>query len=95
MRLTMDERLPSIIVVDPIRVRQVVTNGLTNAAKYGGAAASGEPAQIDVNCRLAEDGRLVIEVLDRGQGLLGRTLADLRQVSGVRAWRTGWRGLAA
>ena len=59
-------------------------NGLTkNAAKYGAAAAAGAgeaaDAAIEVVARIASDGRLVIEVLDSGRGLRGRTLAQLRQ----------------
>ncbi len=56
---------------------QVIMNGLANAAKYG--RARGEPAAIELRAALAAGGGLVIEVLDRGRGLRGRTLEDLRQ----------------
>jgi hypothetical protein len=63
-------------------------HGLTNAARHGRATAGGTGAGggggADVELRLRvtppEGGaRLVIEVLDTGRGLLGRTLTELRR----------------
>lgn len=65
----------TLFMLDPARVRQLVMNGLTNAAKFG----PHEGATVELNATLAADGALLIEVLDRGRGLQGRTLADLSQ----------------
>ncbi len=69
--LNLDPRVPHVIFLDATRVRQVVMNGLTNGAKYGGARV------VELNVRETDTGELLFEVLDRGCGLKGRTLADL------------------
>ena len=68
-------------------------HGLTNAARHGrataggtgaggGGGASDAPGDVELRLRVTphEGGaRLVIEVLDTGRGLLGRTLTELRR----------------
>jgi signal transduction histidine kinase len=48
-------------------------NGLTNAAKYGGGGGAG----IELRAHVSDGSELVLEVLDSGPGLQGRTLKDL------------------
>ncbi len=50
--------------VDPDRLQQVVSNLLSNAIKYAGPRAS-----IHVRARKAEDGRVVVSVVDNGPGV--------------------------
>jgi PAS domain S-box-containing protein len=54
---------PIRIVSDPRRVRQILLNLLSNAIKFG----AGKPVKIAV--RPAEDGGVVIEVVDQGIGI--------------------------
>jgi signal transduction histidine kinase len=54
---------PIRIVSDPRRVRQILLNLLSNAIKFGG----GKPVKIGV--RRAEDGGVVIDVVDQGIGI--------------------------
>jgi PAS domain S-box-containing protein len=56
------------VVIDPVRVSQVIANLLNNAAKY-----TEEGGQISVNASIAE-GMLVISVQDSGIGIAQRTL---------------------
>ena len=48
------------VVTDPQRVRQIVMNLVSNAAKYG------EQKPIDILCRREETGYIAIEVVDQG-----------------------------
>lgn len=75
MLLNLDARVPSAVTMDPTRVRQIIMNGLTNCAKYGQRGDS--VTTIELNAFMGADGELIIEALDRGHGLRGRTLADL------------------
>jgi hypothetical protein len=53
-------------------------NGLTNGAKYGArGGAPGAPVLVELNARVVGFGDLEVEVLDRGRGLQGRSLAEL------------------
>jgi PAS domain S-box-containing protein len=54
---------PVKIVTDPRRLRQIILNLLSNAIKFG----RGKP--IDVRCSQNEDGGVIIEVIDRGDGI--------------------------
>lgn len=51
------------IVSDPRRVRQILLNLLSNAIKFG----NGQP--IEVVCKPADDGGIVVEVIDHGVGI--------------------------
>jgi len=56
---------PLAASLDPVRMRQVLTNLLENAARYAPAGS-----QVAVRVRAADDGRAArIEVADRGPGL--------------------------
>ena len=78
VHLAVGTDMPALLHIDPTRVRQVVMNGLTNAAKYGG----GTP--IELVARLTDSGEILIEVLDGGRGLGGHTLEEFcAEFSGV------------
>jgi signal transduction histidine kinase len=59
------------IVTDPQRVRQILMNFLSNAAKYG------RKAPIDLRCRNGAPGEVVIEVIDRGIGIARENLRHI------------------
>ncbi|MCP3143944.1 ATP-binding protein [Pyxidicoccus xibeiensis] len=66
---------PIIAPVDPVRVRRIVRNLLTNAVKY-----SPEGSSIDVSVQHREEqgsGWAVVEVQDRGMGIPARDLPHL------------------
>ena len=62
LRLTPPDE-PFKIESDARKVRQILLNLLSNAIKFG----EGHP--VDVVCRREQDGGLVIEVIDQGQGI--------------------------
>lgn len=80
---------PSIasIVTDPQRVRQIVLNFVSNAAKYG----RGNPILIRCGTRAA--GEVCIEVVDRGIGIaesdLGQIFEDFVQLGSATEEGTG------
>ena len=68
---TMDDTVPRNIFVDPLRLKQVLANGVTNALKY--------TKQGTVHIRLelvalahGEDSGLLFQVIDTGPGLNGK-----------------------
>ncbi|ANH69620.1 sensor histidine kinase [Mitsuaria sp. 7] len=62
LSLVMDEPLPAVVALDARRVRQVLLNLLSNAAKYGQAGEVVLQARVD-------GGQLVLSVTDEGPGL--------------------------
>jgi K+-sensing histidine kinase KdpD len=73
---------PAQIVTDGGRMRQIVTNGLTNAVKYARPGTFGGPIQVRVSLRDAPPGAaaasaIAVEVLDTGPGLRGQTESAL------------------
>ncbi len=77
MRVILDAGAPSLVHLDPLRLRQIVMHGIANSETHGSPAPGAPDAPIDLVAGIAPDGGLAIEVLDRGAGLRGRTLADL------------------
>jgi PAS domain S-box-containing protein len=65
-----DER--ATVLADPTRLRQILVNLLSNAAKY-----NREGGQVQIACQPAERGRLRIAVTDTGPGLPPEKLASL------------------
>ena len=78
LRLRWENRLPSDVAVDGGAVRQAVLNLLLNAC-----AASPLRATVSVTARLHE-GRLVVEIADRGPGLPADIAALLRDLQADR-----------
>ena len=62
------------VVGDATRVKQILTNLLSNAVKY-----NVEGGQVVVSSRLAEDGRVALDVNDIGSGMSAEQLAQLFQ----------------
>jgi signal transduction histidine kinase len=62
LRLSIAPDLPDVVALDGRRLRQVLFNLLSNAAKYG----AGAPVLLDAR---AEQGRLLIAVQDQGPGI--------------------------
>ena len=75
------------MVTDPQRVRQILLNLISNAAKFG------RSKPIVVRCRTAEETRVVIEVIDEGIGIesgdLERIFDDFVQVGSPPETGTG------
>jgi PAS domain S-box-containing protein len=59
---------------DPTRVKQILTNLLSNAIKYNQVEG-----RVVVTSRLAEEGRVALEVIDTGEGMSPEQLAQLFQ----------------
>jgi signal transduction histidine kinase len=80
------DNLPTVRT-DPRRVRQILLNLLSNAAKYG----RGQPIQ--VNCKIALDGGVIIAVRDQGIGIaaddLPRIFEEFVQVESIPGQGTG------
>jgi PAS domain S-box-containing protein len=64
----------SSVIGDATRTKQILTNLLSNAIKY-----NVEGGRVAISSRLAEDGRLAVEVNDSGVGMSPEQLAQLFQ----------------
>lgn len=86
LRLELEERLPQV-VTDPQRVRQILLNLISNAAKFG----RGHPIVVRGQCGL--EGMVVVEVQDRGIGIdpadVERIFDDFVQVGSPPETGTG------
>lgn len=70
LSLEVAEELPHIVLLDPVRFRQILDNFISNALKYG--LSNEQPNIIKVRLLLSNnDGQpmLIIEVEDRGKGI--------------------------
>jgi CheY-like chemotaxis protein/two-component sensor histidine kinase len=75
--VTIDVHLPATarsVVGDATRVKQILTNLLSNAIKY-----NVDGGQVRVSSRLADDGRIAVEVNDSGAGMSAEQLSQLFQ----------------
>ena len=76
-----------LVVTDPQRVRQILMNFVSNAAKYG----RGKP--IEIRCKRDRDGTVLLEVADRGIGIakedLGYIFDEFVQLGAPREDGTG------
>jgi PAS domain S-box-containing protein len=70
LRLEMEPGVGSI-VTDPQRLRQILLNFVSNAAKYG------RQNPIDLRCRRSPAGEVVLEVVDRGIGIAKHDLSHI------------------
>ena len=52
------------LYVDPVRIKQVIVNLLSNASKYGPV---GEP--IEIGLEISREGEIKISIADRGPGI--------------------------
>src|SRR5690606_38421934 len=86
LRLDLADRIPQL-VTDPQRVRQILLNLISNAAKFG------RGMQIVVRGRHQPEGVVVIEVEDRGIGIdpadVDRIFEDFVQVGSPPETGTG------
>ncbi len=88
LRLVVSE-LPPVIRTDPQRVRQILLNFVSNAAKYG----RGRP--IEIRARSSSDGSgcVIVEVVDEGIGIapenLGHVFQDFVQLGSSNVEGTG------
>ena len=73
LRLMIERRFPRRSVTDPQRVRQILLNFVSNAAKYG----LGSPIEIRARPCPDEAGDAVIEVVDQGIGIAPENLSQV------------------
>ena len=66
-----DEDLPEVVVGDPVRVRQILSNYLNNGLKFT------ETGQLRLAARVVRPGLLRFEVIDTGPGIDDATQARL------------------
>lgn len=71
LQLKTDPTVPPFVIIDRIRLRQVINNLLTNAIKYTPAFRS-----IILRC-FVRDGQLCIQIQDEGVGIAADKLADI------------------
>ncbi len=69
--LDVHANLAGAVSGDPLRVRQIVTNFLSNALKFT------ETGSVRVSARRADDGAVLVEVADTGPGIAPEVLALL------------------
>lgn len=91
MSIELDDDLPPVVVGDPVRVRQILSNFLNNALKFT------ESGGIRLSVRRGRGHRLRFEVTDTGPGIDEAQQAALfrpfSQVDVSRARRVGGTGL--
>jgi PAS domain S-box-containing protein len=92
VRLEIDADVPAVLDADSARLRQVVTNLISNAIKFTDHGSVRVTAGFD-----AERGRLTVSVRDTGQGVspdkLDRLFKRFSQVDGSVSRRHGGTGL--
>ncbi|HRI66691.1 MAG TPA: response regulator [Polyangium sp.] len=73
-----DDNLPSMVVGDPGRVRQIVLNFLSNAVKF---TPEGGEIHVRTSCKMLDDGRIEIHIAvhDTGIGISKGDLSKLFQ----------------
>jgi len=71
LRLQVDDAVPAVVLGDALRVRQIVTNYLTNALKFT------TRGQVVVRLEVADPGRLRLRVQDTGPGVPAELAARL------------------
>lgn len=97
LRCLLDTALPTRLLADPLRVRQVLMNLVSNAIKFTGAGS----VEVDARWRPGPDatgpGSLVLAVRDTGPGLDAQERAQLFQefvqVGAAASQRAGGTGL--
>jgi signal transduction histidine kinase/ActR/RegA family two-component response regulator len=91
LTLDLDPSIPAWAAGDPTRLRQVVTNLLSNAMKFT------DQGSICLRVRAADSGLLVIEVIDTGAGIpdavQARLFTDFSQADSSTSRRFGGTGL--
>ncbi|HJV61995.1 MAG TPA: PAS domain S-box protein [Albitalea sp.] len=91
MSIELDEDLPAVVVGDPVRVRQILSNYLNNALKFT------DSGSIRLSVHRTRADRVRFEVTDTGQGIDEAQQAVLfrpfSQVDVSRARRVGGTGL--
>ncbi len=74
VRCLVADAVPELVVIDPLRVAQVLANGVTNALKLTSAGL------VELHVRVAHvrgDRYLLFQVLDTGPGLQGTDYCTL------------------
>jgi signal transduction histidine kinase/ActR/RegA family two-component response regulator len=91
MTIELDEDLPAVVLGDPVRVRQILSNYLNNALKFT------ESGGLRLSVRRSRGERVRFEVTDTGPGIgeaqQGELFRPFAQVDTSRARRVGGTGL--
>ena len=72
-----DHRLPQNVLVDPVRIRQVLVNLLNNAMKFSNASSSSEPKPVNLTVSQTSDGKLEFMIEDQGIGMNEEAVSQL------------------
>ena len=75
LRVVATTGAPVTAVADPQQLQQVVWNLVQNALRYG--RLPGEPARVMVVARAGEHGVPILEVIDRGPGIVPKVAAQI------------------
>ena len=95
LSLHIDPAVPSMVIGDPGRLRQIVTNLVGNAMKF--TKAGSVKVDVKVASENADDVRLAVEVLDTGIGISAERQARIfdafEQADGATSRKYGGTGL--
>jgi protein-histidine pros-kinase len=91
MRTILDERLPDILIGDPIRLKQIVLNLVSNAIKFT------DRGKVTVACQKLDRDSWAVIVSDSGTGIPSHAqeyiFEEFRQVDGTTRRKHGGTGL--
>ena len=81
--LDVDEKLPSYLIGDELRIKQILNNLLSNAFKYTAEGSVSLSIEVE-NAHQPDDVTLIIRISDTGQGMTSEDIDNLFNVEFIR-----------
>jgi len=75
--LYIDTHLPTYVLLDPVRCRQILINLIGNAVKFSSRKKTEERGQVHLHVKSGDDGKLVLQIVDDGIGMSEEVQANL------------------
>ena len=75
--LYIDTHLPTYVLLDSVRCRQILINLIGNAVKFSSRKKTEERGQVHLHVKSGDDGKLVLQIVDDGIGMSEEVQANL------------------